>query len=446
MKRIFLIGAGRSSTALIDYLLKHAPADDLEITVGDMDESLVLDKTKGHPNARPIVFNVSDEVQTAAEIKRADLIISLLPAHMHLAVAKTCVELGKSLVTASYITPEMKALHNEAVSRNVLLLNECGLDPGIDHMSAMQIIREINASGGVLEAFYSYTGGLVAPESNDNPWGYKFSWNPRNVILAGQGTAQLIENGLVKYIPYHRLFKQIVRIDVPNVGSFDGYANRDSLAYRKIYGIEGISTILRGTLRHEGYCSAWNVFVQLGLTDDSFQLDNPGDMTYADLVAALLPERRKNQSLREAVASLCQLEADSHEMNLVEWTGILSNQPLNMKRASPAQLLQQLLEEKWMLKDGDKDMVVMQHRFIYQSDNKRLERRSSLVVIGDDQIHTAMAKTVGLPVGIAARLILSERIKEYGVQLPVSAAMAQPILNELETLGIRFIEEVVELS
>jgi saccharopine dehydrogenase (NADP+, L-glutamate forming) len=240
-----LIGAGRSSTALIDYLLHHAAAGNWELTVGDFSEQAVREKTKGHPASRPIRFDINDRDQTLAEVGRADLVISLLPAHMHISVARMCVSLGKHLVTASYVTPEMESLREEAVSKGVILLNECGLDPGIDHMSAMEIIRAIRSEGGELNSFYSYTGGLVAPESNDNPWGYKFSWNPRNVILAGQGTARYIENGRFKYIPYNRLFRRTETIEVEGVGRFDGYANRDSLSYRKTYGLE--ASARRGT-------------------------------------------------------------------------------------------------------------------------------------------------------------------------------------------------------
>lgn len=444
MKKILLIGAGRSSTSLIGYLLQNAAPEGWELSVGDFSEEAVRQKVGDHPAARAVRFDINDSLQTASEVGRADLVISLLPAHMHLPVAKSCVQHGKHLVTASYVTPEMESLHEAAVEKGILLLNECGLDPGIDHMSAMQIIREIRAEGGELESFHSYTGGLVAPESNDNPWGYKFSWNPRNVILAGQGTARYIEHGRYKYIPYNRLFRQTQNIEIEGVGKFDGYANRDSLAYRKSYGIDRIPTLLRGTLRQHGFCEAWDVFVRLGLTDDSYVIEDSEHMTYASLTASFLPDTVSGNSLRAAVAALCGLDADGTAMSMVEWTGVLSDRPVGLKRATPAQVLQQLLEEKWKLSPADKDMIVMQHRFGYRIGAKSFVRTSSLVVIGDDNVHTAMAKTVGLPAAIAARNILNGTISETGVRIPVSPDICIPVMKELETLGIRFTERLEE--
>ncbi len=446
MKKIFLIGAGRSATMLIEYLLKHAPTENWEVTIGDVSLSVVLEKTKGHASARPIQFDIHDPAQTEVEVLRADIVISLLPAHMHLSVAHACVKFSKSLVTASYSTPDMEALHEEAIRKGVILLNECGLDPGIDHMSAMEIIRDINDHGGELNAFYSYTGGLVAPESNDNPWGYKFSWNPRNVILAGHGTARYIEKGKYKYIPYNRLFGQVVPVVVEGLGSFDGYANRDSLSYRKTYGIESIPTLLRGTLRQSGYCASWDIFVRLGLTDDTYVVENSESMTYAQLVESYLPMTSSVTSLEQAVADFCGIALDSDVMQRVLWTGLLSTQLIGLKSATPAQILQQLLEAKWKLKPGDKDMIVMQHRFEYVVGVKKFRRCSSLVVIGDDDIHTAMAKTVGLPVGIAARNILKGTITQTGVCIPVEAEICKPVLTELEEYGVHFTESLEELA
>ena len=446
MKRIFLIGAGRSSTLLIDYLLEQAAVENWEITVGDVSEDLVQQKTKGHPYARPLKFDIQNAAQTEQEVGRADIVISLLPAHMHLSVAQACVRLKKHLVTASYVTPEMLSLHEDALRQGVLLLNECGLDPGIDHMSSMEIIRDIRTQGGELTAFYSYTGGLVAPESNDNPWGYKFSWNPRNVVLAGQGTARYIENGNYKYIPYSRLFSATRTIEIEGVGSFDGYANRDSLAYRKIYGLQEIPTLLRGTLRQAGYCSSWNVFVQLGLTDDSYTVESSAALSYSDLVSALLPITFSGMPIRQAVATLCGLDAESDIMKRVEWTGVFSDEKIGLQNATPAQVLQQLLESKWKLNPTDKDLVVMQHRFDYRLRGNMFSRYSSLVVTGEDAARTAMAKTVGLPVGIAAVRLLLGKIPDRGVMIPVTESICRQVLSELEEYGICFKEHTVQLT
>ncbi len=440
MKNILVIGAGRSASSLIKYLLDHAAAENWNVTVGDVSMELVKQKTGNHPQARPLTFDINNEVQREQEIKRTDIVISMLPASMHMNVAKDCVRFKKHLVTASYVSKEMGELHDEAKSAGIILINENGLDPGIDHASAMKVIDEIHQQGGELISFKSYCGGLVAPESNDNPWGYKFSWNPRNVILAGQGTAQYIENGEYKYIPYNRLYTQTNTIEVKGLGSFDAYANRDSLSYRKVYGIENIPTMLRGTLRMEGYCKAWNVFVKLGLTDDTYKIEASDTLTYRNLVEAFLPH--SNQSTKEKLVALMGDEMDAEALSKIEWTGILSDEKIKLSNASPAQILQDLLERKWQLKEHDKDMIVMQHQFEYRNKNAEIKNiTSSLIVKGEDQIYTAMAKTVGLPLAIVTKLILQGKISSRGVVIPTIKEIYQPLLQELETMGVTFVEE-----
>lgn len=438
MKTILVIGAGRSSSALINYLLNNSSSCNWNIRVGDVNLKQAQDRVGAHDLGTAFVFDINNQQQRESEITNADLVVSMLPAFMHGQVAEDCVRFGKHLVTASYVSDKMKSLHEEARTKGVILLNEIGLDPGIDHMSAMQIIDEIRSKGGVMNAFYSYCGGLVAPESNDNPWGYKFSWNPRNVILAGQGTAQYISDSKYRYLPYQRLFSEAKSITVEGHGKFDAYANRDSLSYRTVYGLESIPTMLRGTLRHHGFCEAWNVFVQLGITDDTWKLEDSANMTYADLVAALLPEGKG--TLRERLAKLAGVEAGGSVMDMVEWTGVLSNVKIAMDSATPAQALQKLLEEKWKLKQGDKDMVVMQHIFEFTLNGKQQTIISSLVVKGDDEVNTAMAKTVGLPAAIAIKMILTGKYSSAGVVVPVKKDLYDPVLNELKEYGIVFSE------
>lgn len=438
MKTILVIGAGRSSSALINYLLNNSSSCNWTIRVGDVNLKQAQDRVGTHDRGTAFVFDINNQQQREAEITNADLVVSMLPAFMHGQVAEDCVRFGKHLVTASYVSDKMKSLHEEALAKGVILLNEIGLDPGIDHMSAMQIIDEIRSKGGVMNAFYSYCGGLVAPESNDNPWGYKFSWNPRNVILAGQGTAQYISDSKYRYLPYQRLFSEAKSITVEGHGKFDAYANRDSLSYRTVYGLESIPTMLRGTLRHHGFCEAWNVFVQLGITDDTWKLEDSANMTYADLVAALLPEGKG--TLRERLAKLAGVDAGGTVMEMIEWTGVLSNVKIAMDSATPAQALQKLLEEKWKLKQGDKDMVVMQHIFEFTLNGKQQNIISSLVVKGDDEVNTAMAKTVGLPAAIAIKMILTGKYSSAGVVVPVKKDLYDPVLNELKEYGIVFSE------
>ena len=445
MRNLLLIGAGRSSSNLIQYLLQHAQAENWTLTVGDVSEENAKSKTGGHPAARAIRFDIQSEADRKKHVSEADLVISLLPAHMHLPVAKECLAQKKNLVTASYVSAEMMELHEDANRAGIILLNECGLDPGIDHMSAMQIIDEVKNAGGTITSFKSFTGGLVAPESNDNPWGYKFSWNPRNVILAGQGTARYIENGQYKYIPYNRLFSSAELIHVDGHASYDGYANRDSLSYRKHYGLENIPTMVRGTLRQQGYCLAWNVFVQLGLTDDTYIAEGSSSLTYAQLVEAFLPSSAKGKNTAERVADFMQTNVNSPEIEMVKWTGILSDEKINLPDSTPAQILQHLLEQKWKLRETDKDMIVMQHLFEYTKGGKRILHSSSLVVEGENSVYTAMAKTVGLPAAIAARLILNKKINLTGVQIPTHHSIYEPVLNELANYGVNFKEKQTEL-
>ena len=439
MKNILVIGAGRSASSLIKYLLNHSVKENWNVTVGDVSLDLVIQKTQGHVNARAILFDINNDVQRESEIERADIVISMLPAFMHMNVAKDCIRFKKHLATASYVSKEMKDLDLQAKSAGIILMNEIGLDPGIDHASAMKVIDQIQAKGGELVSFQSFCGGLVAPESNDNPWGYKFSWNPRNVILAGQGTAQFIEDGKYKYIPYNRLFKQICSVHIDGHGTYDAYANRDSLSYRKIYNLENIPTMLRGTLRKPGYCKAWNVFVKLGLTDDTYKVEASETLTYKQLLDAFLPKGQA--STKDKLIAFMGSEMDEDALNKIEWLGVFDDIKIRLADASPAQILQDLLEEKWLLKEHDKDMIVMQHEFEYTMNGKNKKIISSLVVRGEDQTYTAMAKTVGLPLAITAKLILQGKISARGVIIPTIKEIYEPVLAELENEGVRFEEK-----
>jgi saccharopine dehydrogenase-like NADP-dependent oxidoreductase len=440
MSKILIIGAGRSSSSLIDYFLSNAKTYAWHITIADANKKAVESKISNYKEvASAVEFDVNNVSLREDLIKQADFVISMLPAFMHGDVARDCVRLGKHIATASYVSQDMKDLDAEAKQKNLLLLNECGLDPGIDHASAMKVIHEIQDKGGKITSFKSFCGGLVAPESNDNPWGYKFSWNPRNVILAGQGTAQFIEDGKLKFIPYNRIYTQIETIEVDGYGKFDAYANRDSIGYKEPYGLNDASTMLRGTLRFPGYCKAWNVFVKLGLTDDTYKIKNANTLTYTDLIESFLP--KGTATVKEKLVAFMGADIDAEVISKLEFLELFSNRKITMNDGSPAELLQNLLEEKWLLKAGDKDMIVMQHQFEYTLNgvNKKLD--SSLVVIGDDEVHTAMAKTVGLPLAITIKNFLTGKFKLYGVQIPTVKEIYEPMLTELESLNIIFTEK-----
>ncbi len=444
MKRILVLGAGLSSNYLITYLEQNAPENNWLIRVGDRDVEMARSKIN-----RPSVafkFDVMDEVQLNHEVSSSDLVISMLPAGFHPLVARACLKNGTSMMTASYESHEMKQMDSEARAKGILLLNEMGLDPGIDHMSAMQVIQRIKAEGHELIGFESFTGGLVAPGSDDNPWHYKFTWNPFNVVMAGwPGPAKFIQCGKLKYIPYNRLFRRIEYMDIEGFGRFEGYANRDSLKYIEKYNLQGIPTIYRGTLRRPGFSKAWDIFVQLGATDNSYVMENSEYLTHREFINSFLYYHPKD-SVEVKLYRAFHIDQDSPVIEMLEWLDIFSDEKVGLKNATPAQILNFILAKKWQLKPGDKDMVVMWHKFNYINNNsgKEIELTSSMGVTGDGSRNTAMAKTVGLPLGIVASLYLSGKLILTGAHIPTIPEIYEPVLDDLKLHGIEFNEK--ELS
>jgi saccharopine dehydrogenase-like NADP-dependent oxidoreductase len=444
MKNILIIGAGKSSSALIKYLLDTSEQENLFLTIGDISTENAHKLINNHQNATAIVLDVFDKKQREEQIQKADLVISMLPARFHVDVAKDCITFNKHMVTASYISDEMKALDAAAKKKGLVFMNEIGLDPGIDHMSAMQVIDKIKDAGGKMLLFESFCGGIVAPESDNNLWNYKFTWNPRNVVLAGQGgAAMFIQEGTYKYIPYHKLFRRSEFLEVKGSGKFEAIANRDSLKYRSVYGLDDIPTMYRGTIRKVGFSRAWNIFVQLGMTDDSYTIEESENMSYRDFVNLFLAYS-PSDSVELKLRSYLKIDQDDVMWEkLIELDIFNPNKKIGLKNATPAQMLQSILEESWTLDENDKDMIVMQHLFGYELNGERFQIESSFVVLGENQTYTAMSKTVGLPVGIAAVNILKGKIKTPGVQIPISKEVYEPILKELEAHGIIFSEEKV---
>ena len=444
MRRILLFGAGLSSSVLIDYLLRNAEEQDWFVRVGDMNLKNAQVKVKDHERAEAFEFNVTNEIQRSKEISNADLVISMLPAHMHVEVAQQCVGLKKHMVTASYVSKEMEELDQDAKDAGVVIMNEIGVDPGIDHMSAMRVIDQIKSKGAKILQFESFTGGLVAPESDDNPWNYKFAWNPRNVVLAGSGGAvKFKQEGRYKYIPYHQLFRRTEIIELPEYGRFEGYANRDSLKYREAYELKDIPTIYRGTFRKPGFGKAWDVFVKLGATDDSYVIEDSENMTFRQFLNSFLAFN-PDDSVELKLMHYLRIEQDSDVMFKLKWLDLFEEIKIGIPNATPAQVLQHILERKWTMKDTDLDMIVMYHLFGYELNGKNHATESYMVIKGEDRIHTAMAKTVGLPVGIAAKMILNGKIFTPGVQVPIKKEIYEPVLAELEEYGIQFIEREAE--
>jgi saccharopine dehydrogenase-like NADP-dependent oxidoreductase len=444
MRNILIIGAGKSTPYIVKYLMAKSSDENLFLTIGDLNLNNAKKLSTSHTNFRAIKFDILNRKNSSEQISKSDIVISMLPARFHVLVAKECLKHKKSLLTASYISDEMNELDKEVKSNGIIFMNEIGLDPGIDHMSAMKIIDQIKDDGSELVMFKSYTGGLIAPESDNNLWNYKFTWNPRNVVLAGQGgDAKFIEKNKYKQIPYNELFKNTEPLEIDKYGDFEAYANRDSLKYQNIYKLNNIETLFRGTIRRAGFCNAWDVFVSLGMTDDSYKIKNSHMMSYREYVNYFL-----SSNLNESIESKIKKKLEIDEKNVI-WDKLLeldifnSAKQISLKNATPAQILEYILLQNWQLEKNDKDMVVMYHKFGYKKNKKLYQIDSTMVSIGEDETYTAMAKTVGLPLAIAALAILNKKIKSIGVQLPTSKEIYLPILKELEKYNIKFKEKLV---
>ena len=444
MRTILVLGAGLSSDVLIRYLEDHSIENGWLLKVGDRDASLARSKT--HPGTQVFGFDVNSTASWEKEVAKASLVISLLPARYHPTVARVCLKHRKSLMTASYESPEMKKLGGEAEQKGILLLSEMGVDPGIDHMSAMKVIDRIKSGGHLLTGFESFTGALVAPESDDNPWHYKFTWNPANVVLAGwPGPAKFMQSGKLKYIPYTRLFRRTEYMDIEGYGRFEGYANRDSLQYIEKYNLQGICTIYRGTLRRPGFSKAWDIFVQLGATDNSYVMPDSAELTHREFINSFLYYHPLD-SVEVKLYRAFHIDQDSPLIEMLEWLGIFSDEKVGIMEGTPAQILESILAKKWKLFPDDRDMVVMWHKFSYidQDSGREVVQTSSMGVTGEGEGHTAIAKTVGLPLAIAARLFMQGRIRQRGSLIPTVPEIYLPVLAELENNGIRFYDKEIK--
>ena len=439
MNKICVLGAGRSSSSLIAELLARAGSNEWEVYVGDLDVQNATNKCAGHPAAHPFEIDPNDSQRRNAHIASSDLVISMVPAFMHPEIAEVAISAGVSVITPSYVSPQMKALHDRAVEADVLILNEIGLDPGIDHLSAKAVLDRIAAEGGEMLEFESYCGGLIAPESDDNPWHYKFSWNPRNVVLAGQGgSATFLSGGNARLVPPHRTFQNARTVEVGGE-VFEGYPNRDSIAYEEIYGLEGIQTLIRGTLRGEGFCAGWDALVQLGcVRDDTSMTWNTG-ITWADWMRTFLPASLESLDTRSAVKASCGVTEAT--LDRLEWLGLFSEEVgPELVSGTPAEVIQSLLEEKWKLRPHDLDMIVMWHRFNYRKGNEIHEITSALRLEGQDATYTGMSNTVGWPVALAAEAFLNGQFKDRGVHVPLHRDYYEVILPALEEKGVKFEE------
>ncbi|GMN09839.1 saccharopine dehydrogenase C-terminal domain-containing protein [Croceitalea sp. MTPC9] len=440
-RKILVLGAGKSTSYLLDYFLEKSDSEKLNLTIGDLYPDNISNQIKNHPNCNVVTLDIFNDEARKKEVSNASIVVSMLPPRLHIKVAKDCITYAKHLVTASYISEEIMKLDDKAKELGLIFMNEIGLDPGIDHMSAMEVLDSIREKGGKMLLFESFTGGLLAPESDNNLWNYKFTWNPRNVVVAGQGgTAKFIQEGTYKYIPYHKLFRRTEFLDVENYGRFEAYANRDSLKYREAYGLEKVLTLYRGTMRRIGFSKAWNMLVQLGMTDDSYTIKNSKGMSYRDFTNLFLPYS-PTDSIELKLRHYLKIDQDDIMWGkLVELNIFDKEKTISIANATPAQALQEILEESWTLESDEKDMIVMYHKFGYELNGEKKQIDANMVVIGESQTHTAMAKTVGLPVAIATLNILNKKITTPGVQIPISKEVYEPILEELKEYGIHFKE------
>lgn len=441
-KKIILFGAGRSSYYILAYFQPLIQQGKFSLKV--LSDSFPEDSyVHNFPQIPYEIIDIHNADEVDEQIQYADLVISMLPAALHILLAPFCIKNKVSLFTASYLSEEMKKMDEEVCKNNLLFLNECGLDPGLDHMSAKKIIDEIEENGGKIITMESFTGGLVAPESDDNPWNYKITWNPKNVVLAGQGgAARFYQKGTLKYIPYTKLFRRTEVIEILDYGKFEGYANRDSTQYKYLYNLKDAETVFRGTLRRLGFCKAWDKLIQLGFTDDSYIIPDSENLTYREFTNLFLAYNPYD-SVEIKLQRYLNIEQDDFALwDKLTFLGLFSHDKIGVPNASPARVLQHILEQKLRLKNTDKDMIAMHHIFEYEIKGVTKKIQSSLVVLGHNQHKTAMAKTVGLPIAIAAKLYLEGKINAMGVKIPVDKNIYAPILNELkQEYKIIFVEK-----
>ena len=440
MKNVLVLGAGMISRPMIVYLLKQP---DFFVTMASRTVSKAENIIHNHPQGKAFELDVNNDKELENFISKADIVVSLLPYNYHSKVAEICIKHKKHLVTTSYVSDPMKGLDKKAKDAGIILLNECGLDPGIDHMSAMRVIHRAIENGGKIINFRSTTGALPAHESNNNPFGYKFSWSPRGVLLASKNPASWLEDEKEVNIPGELLFENYSMQDVPGAGTFENYPNRNSIPYKKIYGLNDAKTVYRGTFRMHGWCETLRKIVALGWLNDK-PIDDFSGKTYADLTRYLVGAKI-DDNLITKTAKYLGLETYSTVIKRLEWLGLFSNEPLPNDKDNPLDYLNVLTLKKMYMGISDKDMIVMHHEFIVEYSSEKEYITSTLVDYGIPGGDTSIARTVSLPAAIAVKMIMNDEIKLSGVQIPVIQEIYNPILNELQEMGIKFSEKVQKL-
>ena len=434
-KKIVILGAGKSSSYLIKYLYDKRKELNISLNVFSDYRPSYIDEFN---EINFTILDIKDKEKLIQILQGTYIVVSLLPPFLHFEIAEICSKNKINMITASYLDEKIKTLEKSFIENDCFLFMEMGLDPGIDHMSAMKMIDKLNKSNKIIE-FESYTGGLVNLDKKNNPWGYKFTWNPMNVILAGAEGAKYLKEGISKSISYDEIFKDLTSINIPENEYFEGYANRDSLKYKSLYNLNDIKTLKRGTLRHKGFCETWSLLIDLGLTSNSKTLCNDNEMTFFNFFNYNIKAEDCN-GLKKVLDEVYGIKKDSQVFKNLEWSGFFSNKKISIKEGKFSDFLLSILMDKWTLSKGDIDLIVMTHTFVYKSEKKINKLISYLRIEGEDNIYTAMSKTVGLPMAVLIEHILKNGIDKKGIQLPFTKDVYNPILKKLKKLGIDFKE------
>ena len=446
MKNILILGAGKSSPYLISYLIDYATQNHWFVTVGDLDKALAESRVQNRENTEAIFFDINDTELRNKYIRKSDIVINILAPRFQHIIALTCVQYGKHMISVSYQDKRIRELDSDAQKKGILLLTEIGLDPGIDHMSAASLVNRIRSKGGFVRNFQSYGGGLPAPDSIDNPFKYVISWNPRNVVMAGENGAQYIENGKIILVPFHNVFLHTWSVEVPGLGIMEAYPNRDSLSYQKQYGFDNADTVIRGTLRYPGWCETWFHIIRLGLPNENLTIPNLKDRTYAELTGMFLPPEVGDGELKHLVAGFLNISPTGTIMEKLQWLGLFSDEKINANLETSAEVLTHLISRKLKLNENARDMVVLQHKLIVEYEKNRREQIiSTMINYGEKAGFSSMAKSVGLPAAIVAKLLMEEKLPLTGCHIPTHPIIYQPVLKELEEAGLKFTEQITQI-